>query len=71
LLRCAATGETCSISPTGEILDRIPVQQEGVLVAQAALLPGSTQFTRTPWLGPLLTLIASICVGVTLKRDGR
>lgn len=68
LLRCAATGETCSISPVGQIVDRLPVQQEGVLVAQAALLPGSTQFTRTPWLGPLLTLVSLIGVCVGFRR---
>lgn len=68
LLRCAATGETCSISPLGEIVDRLPVQQDGVLIAEAALLPGSTQFTRTPWLGPLLTLIGLVWVSVSLKR---
>ena len=71
LLRCAATGETCSISPTGKIVDRLPVQQEGVLVAQAALLPGSTQFTRTPWLGPLLTMVSlmGVCYGFKRRRE--
>src|SRR5690606_8830069 len=62
MLRCAATGETCSISPVGEIVARLPVQQEGVLVAQAALLPGQTLFTRAPWLGPAATLIALLAV---------
>lgn len=71
LLRCAATGETCSISPLGEIVDRLPVQQVGVLIAEGALLPGSTQFTRTPWLGPLLTLIGLVLVGAILKRHRR
>ncbi len=69
MLRCAATGETCSISPIGEIVDRLPVQQEGVLVTQAALLPGTTQFTRTPWLGPVLTLVSliGVCIGFTRR----
>ncbi len=73
LLRCAATGETCSISPMGEIVDRLPVQQEGVLIAQAALLPGTTQFTRTPWLGPLLTMLSliGVCIGFKGRRERR
>ena len=33
-LRCSSTGVTCVIDPTGRIQNRLPVNQEGVLVAE-------------------------------------
>lgn len=53
-VRCAATGETCVISPLGEIESSLPVQHEGVLSANVALLevrPLYCQLGRMfPWL---------------------
>lgn len=42
LVRCAATGETCVIGPTGAVIDRLPLFVEDVLVAQVPLLEGRT-----------------------------
>ena len=38
LLRCAATGETCVISPLGTITARLPLQVEDVLTAEVPLI---------------------------------
>ena len=38
LLRCAATGETCVISPLGTITARLPLHDPGTLVAEVPLL---------------------------------
>jgi apolipoprotein N-acyltransferase len=42
LLRCAATGETCVVSPWGTIEARLPLGDEGVLKANVALLENPT-----------------------------
>lgn len=59
-LRCAATGETCVISPLGEIVDRLPVQQNGVLKKQVALLERTTVYNRVPWLGATLCFLGLV-----------
>ena len=38
VLRCAATGETCVIAPTGSITARLPLHARDVLVADAPLI---------------------------------
>ena len=45
LVRCAATGETCVISPLGTVVDRLPLQARGYLKARVPLLEGRTLFT--------------------------
>jgi apolipoprotein N-acyltransferase len=57
-LRCAATGETCVISPLGKITARLPSQENGVLKADVALLNGATIYTYAPWLSPALCTLA-------------
>jgi len=59
-VRCAATGESCVISPVGKIEERIAVQQDGALVANVSLLPGQTIFTRAPWLGTITSLLGLV-----------
>ncbi len=68
-LRCAATGETCSISATGQIVDRLAVQRDGVLLADAPLLDGQTLFTRAPWLGAVLSLVALMTVVLQHRKS--
>jgi apolipoprotein N-acyltransferase len=63
-LRCAATGETCVISPLGEIVDRIPLQQDGVLKSEVALLERTTVYSHAPWLGPSLCLLGLTAMSV-------
>jgi apolipoprotein N-acyltransferase len=49
-VRCAATGETCIISPLGIITKKIPVIKRGVLTGEVALLDGLTMFSKYPRL---------------------
>lgn len=49
LVRCAATGETCVISPVGTIVARLPLHEPGVLEAAVPLLEGRTLASR---IGP-------------------
>ena len=46
LLRCAATGETCVISPLGEIVARLPLQTRCCLSYDVGLLDDQTAFLR-------------------------
>ncbi len=48
LLRCAATGETCLISPTGRVLAMLEPQTRGVLAADVPLLDATTPAI---WIG--------------------
>jgi len=52
LLRCAATGETCVIAPTGSITASLPLHVHGVLAAQAPLVEGRTLASRVGGLFP-------------------
>lgn len=60
-LRCAATGETCVIDPMGQVVSRVPLQQNTVLKADVPLLEGTTLYSRFPWLG-----ISFCVVGLSL-----
>ena len=53
MLRCAATGETCVIAPTGVVTARLPLHAREVLVADAPLLDALPPATR---LGPAFPL---------------
>ncbi len=71
-LRCAATGETCVINPLGEIESRLPMQADGSLVSEVALLEGITTYSRYPWIAPLL-LSTILCFSLApfLRSTGR
>jgi apolipoprotein N-acyltransferase len=49
LVRCAATGETCVISPVGVVAARLPLHEPAVLEAAVPLLEGRTLASR---IGP-------------------
>ncbi len=53
LLRCAATGETCVISPIGTITAALPLHDRGALAARAPLVEGRTLASRTDRLFPI------------------
>jgi apolipoprotein N-acyltransferase len=48
-VRCATTGETCVISPLGEIVARLPKQTEETLVAEVKLLDTSSWYASDDW----------------------
>ena len=60
LLRCAATGETCIVSPLGTISERLPLHENGVLTGQVPLLsdrpPGRRLGQAFPWACGLVVL---------------
>lgn len=64
-LRCAATGETCLISPMGEVVSRLPLQENGVLKASVPLLEGTTLYNRFPWAGVMLCFVG---LGLAVAR---
>lgn len=59
-LRCAATGETCVISPLGIVTARLPLHVEEVLTAEVPLLETRTIAGR---IGPAFPVACAICLG--------
>jgi len=52
LVRCAATGETCVISPAGRVGAALPLHDRGVIVADVPLLDAATPARRLGGLFP-------------------
>ncbi len=76
LIRCAATGVTCLIGPDGKIEKRLPVSENGLLVANVPLFSELTFYTKFgDWLPRIATFISFFAlVGLALpsrKRDPR
>ncbi|MGI9178252.1 MAG: apolipoprotein N-acyltransferase, partial [Pirellulales bacterium] len=65
LVRCAATGETCIIMPSGTIAESLPLHDRGVLRADVPLLEGRTLYSRT---GRILPAVCALAVGVIVWR---
>ncbi len=65
LVRCASTGESCVISPFGVIESRLPLQQDGVMFSDVALIVDKTLYSQ---LGEIaiytLVLPALFCLAV-------
>jgi apolipoprotein N-acyltransferase len=62
LLRCAATGETCVISPAGRIVAALPLHSRGTLDARVPLIDTVTFASR---LGPLFPAVCGV-VGIAM-----
>lgn len=58
LVRCAATGETCIVSPVGTLTARLPVHVPGVLHADVPLLDASTPARRLAAVCPAACVVA-------------
>lgn len=60
LVRCASTGESCAISPFGVIESRLPLQQDGLMLCDVALINDKTLYSRVgelaiyAWVFPAL-----------------
>jgi apolipoprotein N-acyltransferase len=76
LLRCAATGETCVVSPAGIVTAAVPLHARETLRADIPLLEGRTLYSRTgrilPWACGLgLALVArrraAAAAGITAR----
>jgi apolipoprotein N-acyltransferase len=68
LLRCAATGETCVVSPLGTIPARLPLHVEDVLVAEVPLINTRTVASRIGQTFPLLCGGLAIALAVESVR---
>jgi apolipoprotein N-acyltransferase len=68
LLRCAATGQTCVVSPLGVVTAALPLQTRGVLEASVPLLEGHTLASR---IGPAFPLACWLAVAALVFRSRR
>jgi apolipoprotein N-acyltransferase len=68
LLRCAATGQTCSISPLGVVTESLPLQGRGILETRVPLLESRTLYSR---IGPAFPLVAWLAVALLVVRGRR
>ena len=71
LLRCAATGETCLVSPLGTIPARLPLNVEDVLVAEVPLLDARTLASRIGQSFPIVCGGAALAIGFGCWRRRR
>ena len=75
LVRCAATGETCVISPVGTIDRRLPIKQPGVLVVDVPLLEARTVASGLgrlfPWACGAALVAAALRRGLARGRQVR
>ena len=66
LVRCAATGETCVVSPLGTVVAALPLHVRDTLVADVPLLRSTTLACR---LGPAFPLACAVALfGATVAR---
>jgi apolipoprotein N-acyltransferase len=68
LLRCAATGETCVISPVGTITASLPLHVRGALAARPPLLEGRTLASRLGRLFPVCCGLGAAAVAWRHRR---
>jgi apolipoprotein N-acyltransferase len=71
LVRCAATGETCVISPTGEVTASLPLHARGALVAEVPLLESTTLACRIGPAFPLACGAAAVALAFHSRRAFR
>jgi apolipoprotein N-acyltransferase len=64
-VRCAATGETCVISPTGRLIARLPVHVQESLVASVPILESRTLYSRT---GNVFPVACAVGLVVLVRR---
>jgi len=64
LLRCAATGETCVVSPLGTIPARLPLHVQDVLVAEVPLLDARPPASRIGQAFPIVCGCLAIAIAL-------
>jgi apolipoprotein N-acyltransferase len=68
LVRCAATGETCVISPTGEVTASLPLRARDALVTDVPLLETTTLACRIGLAFPLACGAAAAVLAFLSRR---
>jgi apolipoprotein N-acyltransferase len=67
--RCTASGVSCVVSPTGNILERADVNKETAITAEIPLLTGRTFYNRFGYLLlPSLLLVTLFLLGYELQQ---
>jgi apolipoprotein N-acyltransferase len=70
LVRCAATGETCVISPLGTIVADLPLHGRDVLEADVPLLEGRTLACRLGPAFPVAAAAGALAIAAWRRRTG-
>jgi apolipoprotein N-acyltransferase len=65
MVRCAATGVSCFISPTGKVLDSLPMGVQGELVAEVPRLHRLTLYTR---FGEWFSWLCVVATAIVLTK---
>jgi apolipoprotein N-acyltransferase len=68
VVRCASTGISGFISPNGDVIDQIPVNEKAILTAYINPGPANTPYTKFGWLFGPLALLASILLAVIYRE---
>jgi apolipoprotein N-acyltransferase len=70
MARCTNSGITAIVSATGEIVERLPVVEPGILVAPIRIVrePGRTLYSRIGDLPGFLALLGSLALLIVLRR---
>ncbi len=69
-VRCAATGQTCVISACGQLQSALPLQANGVMKSDVALLERRSIYSQWPYLLHCLA-IAGAAIAVVVGRKGQ
>jgi len=67
-VRCASTGVTCVIGPTGKTIAQLPVQTEGTLLAEISPLSSVTVFNRFGDFFPVFCTIVGLACFLMCRR---
>jgi apolipoprotein N-acyltransferase len=66
-IRCASTGVTCVVSPTGRVIDQLPPQEDGTLFSDISLIRERTLYSRIGDLFPIACTLL-VAVGMAFSR---
>ncbi len=67
-VRCASTGVTCVVAPTGRIVAELPPQEDGTLVSEIALARQRTLYSR---MGDVFPICCTILAGLGIVASWR
>lgn len=68
LVRCTSTGETCVISPTGEVVASLPKSRNGWLITEVDLYSTQTVYSSFGNQMPLLAILGLVALSIVTSR---